>query len=73
MDDNFYYRVKAIEADLEWMARVARKEGMPSLVDSEAKRTAIRKMLVNVGRHVQTIQATMADPVVGEFKDVEVQ
>lgn len=73
MDDSFYYRVKSIEADLEWIAAEVRKVGASNVIESETKRHAMKKMLVNISRHANTINSSMDSGFTSEFQDVQVQ
>jgi len=73
MDDKIYYKLKGIAGDLEYLAKVARTEGGHTVSGTDKRKEEVRRMLANITRHVESIQATLGDPIKNEFANGEVQ
>ena len=73
-DDKYYYRIRAIQSDIEWMARTeveARKEGRSELAGSPGRADALRKLLASVSRDVAAIQESLGKGFTPEFQDLD--
>lgn len=67
MEDSHFYKIRGIEGELEYYAKFFKDDSFAKEIPSEGKRKAIRTMLANAARHIQTIQTHIGQEFVPEF------
>lgn len=67
MEDSHFYKIRGIEGELAYYAKLFKDGNFSNEVTSESKRKAIRLMLINIARYVQSIQSNVGQEFVPEF------
>jgi hypothetical protein len=72
MEDALYYKVRSISHDLTYLLEEVDRVGFRDLFPTESKRRAVRTMLTEVVKNVQSIQSKMPEELRSEFQDAPV-
>jgi len=64
MDDKFYYKVRSIHAEVEYLTHTVNttKGGLPAVIQNDKKRAAVLELLAKVQRDIKSIQ-DQTDPI----------
>lgn len=66
MDDKYYYKLRSISADLEYLKKMS-DENEYGLIETEDKRKICRLLLANIQVYTKAIQNKMGTTFIPEF------
>lgn len=72
MEDNYYYRMKSIAADIDWLRKTIVDEGFENLLNSETKRKSFRNLVIETSRNIEIIRSKVGEEFHPEMGGVAV-
>ena len=68
MDDKYYYKLRSIQSDLEYLKKMS-DESECGLIQSEDKRKICRLLLADILNNTKSIQDKMGKEFISEFQN----